>query len=128
MLQPPHMGHCLGSILLSSTHLCPHLRHTQSATFFHSLQASISNFEHLIFSIENETIHGIGGFTVFFCLSALQILPQLFSVCTKFCCHILGICRREFELFRLVVSILCLRREQNHIFRRLLFEARSHSQ
>jgi hypothetical protein len=59
MLQPPHMGQCLGSILLLSTHLCPHFMHTQSATFFHSFQTSISNLKHLIFSITIEPVYGL---------------------------------------------------------------------
>jgi hypothetical protein len=54
MLQPPHIGHCLGSLLLSSTHLCPHFRHIHFGTFFHSNQSSVSVFEHLIFSITRE--------------------------------------------------------------------------
>lgn len=69
MLQPPHMGQCLGSILLSSTHLCPHFMHTHSATFFYSFQTSISNFKHLIFSITIEPVYGLSlsSSTCLFC-------------------------------------------------------------
>jgi hypothetical protein len=48
-MQPPHIGHCLGSALLSSTHLCPHFRHTHSATLHNSIQTSVSTLKHLIF-------------------------------------------------------------------------------
>jgi|GEM_PF-3185761 len=51
MIQHPHIGHCLGSTLLSSFHLCPHFIHTHSATLHHSIQTSVSTLKHLIFSI-----------------------------------------------------------------------------
>lgn len=61
MLQPPHIGHCLGSTLPSKTHLCPHFKHIHSATFVHFLQTSISSFKHLILSIAIEPFIGLRG-------------------------------------------------------------------
>ena len=59
------MGHCLGSILFLSSHLCPHFRHIQSTTFLLSLQISVSALRTL------NIFHREGAFVV------LENFPRL---------------------------------------------------